>query len=78
MSVDDITSEVQSTFIALHRETWRPIDPDASTGDRRRAAETAFGRKNGRITVVTDQTGGADSLWVPFTSRDIQGNPIFT
>lgn len=76
MSVDDITAEIQSTFIALHRETWRPVDPDPQSGDRRQAAETAYGRKNGRTTVVVGESGAADSQWIPSYNRDIQGNPI--
>jgi hypothetical protein len=73
VSVDDITNEEQYTYIAIHRETWRPINPQGSTTDENRdATTTAFRRGEDGISANTG-AGPVSAQYVPFWARGITG-----
>ena len=72
MSVDDITSEEQFTFIAIHTEPWRPLDP-AGGELQNVGAQTSFGIDNEGNIATDSDAGTIDPAWAPFYRRDIDG-----
>lgn len=74
VSIDDITNEEQFTYIAIHRETWRPINRSTSEGgvEDLYGSETAFTRTRNGIFASVDGDQ-ANAQFAPFWSRSIEG-----
>lgn len=72
VSIDDITNEEQFTYIAIHRETWRPINRTHGTGEDPYGSETAFTRTREGIYASVDGDQ-ANAQFAPFWSRSIEG-----
>jgi hypothetical protein len=74
VSVDDITNEEQYTYIAIHRETWRPINPpgEIEGEEARDGTATAFRRTEEGIYAGAGG-GSASAQYAPFWARSVSG-----